>query len=615
MLLPRGFLDADIRRVIRHYARVVGARPRHILIPVALAFLAAGFEGASFSLLIPLSRAVSGNSFDFLHGSKVFGWIARILPASLASSPRRDAYLVLAILGLALVSRVGKVLSELGRAVYANSRNEAYFAGVQEETFGRILGFGRLYFERESLGRLDVELSWSKSVVDLLDSVEGFLKHALSMIAKVVVMVALSIPLSITVAIAFPGILLGTGRISRAIERRAQEGADLEIRSKRQVLDLLATVPLVKAFNQEREARASYRAILGDLRGVGARRRNLMALRWPVEEISVLLTIILAQAVVILTSASYLPGDLVKLAVFLVLVQQTMPNMKSFGALASALADQRPKLRALARLLSDTDKYRVESGTRVFTGLRHGIEVRSLSFAYADGTAVLKNVTAKIPADSFTGVVGESGSGKSTLTDLIARFYDCPPGTVLLDGIDIREFSLSSLYRRMTIVSQDVWLLNRTLRGNLLYGLHDPPDDDALLELLSDLQLGPFLREHPSPLDVVIGDHGVQLSGGQRQRIAIARALLRKPEILILDEATSALDSVVERRVAEEIDRRFRGRTMLVVAHRLSTLRDADQILVLKHGRIVEAGGWDELLSAGGEFAALHEAQFATETV
>jgi ABC-type multidrug transport system fused ATPase/permease subunit len=615
MLLPRGFLDADIRRVIRHYARVARARPRHLAIPVGLAFLAAGLEGASFSLLIPLSRAISGNSFGFLQGSKAFGWLTRLLPGSLVSSPRRDTYLVLMILGLALLARAGKLLAELGRALYANRRNETYSARVQEDTFARILGFGRQYFERQSLGRLDVELSWSRTVVDLLDSVEGSLKNTLSVIAKLVVMVALSIPLSITVAIAFPVILLGTGRISREIERHAQEGVDLEIRSKHQVLDLLATVPLVKAFNREQEATDSYRDILDDLRGVGIRRRNLMALRWPVEELSVLLTIVLAQAVLILTTASYLPGDLVKLAVFLLLIQQSMPNLKSFGTFASAMADQRPKLRALSRLLSDADKYVVESGPRLFTGLRHGIEVRDLSFAYADGTPVLKGISACVPAGSFTGVVGESGSGKSTLTDLIARFYECPPGTVFLDGVDIREFSLPSLYRRMTIVSQDVWLLNRTLRENLLYGLADPPDDDELLEILADLQLGAFLREHPRPLDVTIGDHGVQLSGGQRQRIAVARALLRNPEILILDEATSALDSVVEKRVAEEIDRRFRGRTMLVVAHRLSTLRGADRILVFKQGRIVEAGGWNDLLTAGGEFAALHEAQFAKETV
>ncbi len=615
MLLPRGFLDADIRGVIRHYARVARARPRHIVIPVALTLLAASLEGASFSLLIPLSRAVSSNSFDFLQRSKAFGWIVHLLPASVLASPRRDAYLVLMILGLALVARAGKVLAELGRALYANWRNETYYARVQEETFARVLGFGRQYFERQALGRLDVELGWSRTVVDLLASVEDLLKNVLSIVAKAVVMVVLSVPLAITVAVTFPAIVMLMGRISREIERQSQKGADLEIRSKSQVLDLLATVPLVKAFSQEREATAAYRDLLQQLRGVGLRRRNLMALRWPVEEILVLFTVILAQAVVILTTHSYVPGDLARLAVFLLLVQQILPNLKCFGTFAMSLAEQRPKLRALGHLLGDMDKYLVASGTRVFGGLQRGIEIRDLSFAYADGAPVLKGISARVPARLFTAVVGESGSGKTTLSDLLARFYECPPGTILLDGVDIREFSLASLYRRMAIVSQDVWLLNRTLRENLVYGLEDPPADAVLLQLLGEVKLEDLVRDHDRPLDLLLGDRGVQLSGGQRQRIALARALLRDPDILILDEATSALDSVSERSVTETIGRRVGGRTMLVIAHRLSTVRGADHILVFKEGRVAEQGTWTELLGSGGEFARLHQAQFESARV
>ena len=183
------------------------------------------------------------------------------------------------------------------------------------------------------------------------------------------------------------------------------------------------------------------------------------------------------------------------------------------------------------------------------------------------------------------------------------------PGTILFDGVDVREYSLPSLHRTMAIVSQDVWLLNRSVRDNLTFGLEEEASDVRLLEALDDAAIGDFVAELPRGLDTEVGDRGVRLSGGQRQRLALARALLREPDILILDEATSALDSVVEQRVARSIAERVRGHTLIMIAHRLSTIRDADLILVMEEGRVVERGSWDDLVAGGGHFAELHRAQ------
>ena len=217
-------------------------------------------------------------------------------------------------------------------------------------------------------------------------------------------------------------------------------------------------------------------------------------------------------------------------------------------------------------------------------------------------------------AGKLTAVVGHSGAGKTTLVDLIARFYDVAPGMISLDGADIRSFSLDSLHRSMAIVSQDVWLLNRSVRDNLIFGIDRPVSDEELFEALHDVLLADFVRAMASGLDTEIGDRGVRLSGGQRQRLALARALLRDPQILILDEATSALDSVVELKVARAIQQRSSGRTLIIIAHRLSTIREADQIVVLDDGRLVESGKWEDLLEAGGPFSRLHEAQYRLES-
>ena len=615
LILPRGLLDADVRRVLRHYWRVAEASPIQIAIPLALGVLATGLEGLSYSLLIPLTEALSENSFDFLATSRYFGWVTGLIPDAALRSPARDAYLALALLVLVVLARGGKVLISFGQGIYLHRREEIYLARVKEQTFARVLQFGRQYFDRQSLGRVDVEIGWSRSVVDLLAHGEELVKSTLSLLAKAFVMVVLSIPLSLTVLVAFPAIQLLVSHISAVVERLAREGAEVERRMHSQVLDLLATVPLVKSFSQEEKASAAYGEILSEARGLATRRRNLRSLRWPVEEILVLSTVLAAQSVIMLNADGFRPGDLARLAAFLLLVQQILPDLKAFGAFRMAVAEQLPKMEALAGFLSDEDKYMVASGDRGFRGLRQGIVVRDLNFQYGNGTPVLRGVSAEIPAGRITAVVGATGSGKTTFVDLIARFYDCRPDTIFLDGADIRDFSLPSLYRRMAIVSQDVWLLNRSLRENLIYGLDEPPEDSELLRLLAEIQFEDFLQEHEAPLDRIIGDRGVQLSGGQRQRIALARALLRDPEIVILDEATSALDSVVERKVARAVERRARGRTLLIVAHRLSTIRGADQILVFKQGQIVERGRWDELLALDGEFTRLHEAQFHEQTV
>jgi ABC-type multidrug transport system fused ATPase/permease subunit len=336
----------------------------------------------------------------------------------------------------------------------------------------------------------------------------------------------------------------------------------------------------------------------------------VLGLRYPVEEIVILITMLLVQAAVIATSDSFAPADLFPFGAFLLVLQQALRDYKYVSEFSLKVSQEVPRLDAVAGLFSDEGKYVVPSGPRTFEHLSDAITVEGLDFRYTPGVDTLKDVGATIPAGRVTAVVGPTGAGKTTFVDLVARFYDCAPGTIRLDGVDIREYSLPSLHETMAIVSQDVWLLNRTLRENLTFGLERTAADSELTAALRDVDLADFAAALPRGLDTEIGDRGVQLSGGQRQRVALARALLRDPDILILDEATSALDSIVEQRVARAIKERAHGRTLIIIAHRLSTIRDADQILVMNEGKVVEQGSWDELVALGGMFTELHEAQF-----
>ena len=240
---------------------------------------------------------------------------------------------------------------------------------------------------------------------------------------------------------------------------------------------------------------------------------------------------------------------------------------------------------------------------------RGEVEYRNVQFTYP-GVAepVLHGVSFHARAGETVAIVGRSGSGKSTIVNLLPRFYDVSGGSVLLDGVEVREYPLERLRAQMSLVSQDVVLFNDTIRSNIAFG---HPASDAEIEAAARAaRVLEFAEQMPAGLETVVGDRGVLLSGGQRQRIAIARALLRNTPILILDEATSALDTGLERQIQEQLEALMRNRTTLVIAHRLSTVEKADRILVMDGGRIVETGTHAELLARQGQYAVLYQLQF-----
>jgi len=237
------------------------------------------------------------------------------------------------------------------------------------------------------------------------------------------------------------------------------------------------------------------------------------------------------------------------------------------------------------------------------------IQINDVSFKYESDDTVLKNISFEIEKGSAVALVGSSGSGKSTLADLIPRFYDVNQGAIEIDGQDIRHVTLNSLRRLMGIVTQETILFNDTIKANIAYGQKDV-DDKQVIAAATAANALEFIEELPEGLDTVIGEKGVKLSGGQRQRLAIARAIMKNPPILILDEATSALDTESERLVQEALGTLMTDRTVLVIAHRLSTVTNADKIIVLEKGQIKEMGTHDELIQKNGLYSNLYNVQF-----
>jgi subfamily B ATP-binding cassette protein MsbA len=251
---------------------------------------------------------------------------------------------------------------------------------------------------------------------------------------------------------------------------------------------------------------------------------------------------------------------------------------------------------------------------RTFTGFREALRFEDVSFHYRAGEPVLEHISFEVRPGQVIALVGPSGGGKTTLVDLAARFYDPTGGRITVDGVDLREFGAGSLRKRLGIVTQDTILFHDTVRNNIAYALPDaaPAQVEAAARAANAHE---FIARLPEGYDTVLGERALRLSGGQRQRIAIARAILRDPPMLIFDEATSALDSESERLVQDAIERLLRGRTVFVIAHRLSTVRNADLILVIDEGRIVERGSHEALIAAGGLYRKLHRLQLGTSGV
>ena len=246
----------------------------------------------------------------------------------------------------------------------------------------------------------------------------------------------------------------------------------------------------------------------------------------------------------------------------------------------------------------------IEEGTRTLEAPRGDVAFDGVWFRYEDGAWTLQDVSFEVPAGSKTALVGETGSGKTTAGYLVARLYDVTRGAMTIDGIDVRELTFASLAGAVGVVSQETYLFHASVRDNLRFARPDASNEEVE-EAARAAQIHELIAGLPAGYDTVVGERGYRFSGGERQRIAIARTILRNPPILVLDEATSALDTQTERAVQDALERLAEGRTTIAIAHRLSTVRDADQIVVLDRGRVVETGTHEELLGAGGRYAAL----------
>ncbi len=476
--------------------------------------------------------------------------------------------------------------------------------------FERYLMFGKLYHDSNNSGHLyQVLMGMTERIAIELKAVESAFNAFILLLVYAVVMFWISFPLALISILAFPVIYISLKNLTRNIKARSDLFAGLYLNLGAKIANVLNCMPFIKSqgsetWEQEQFVRASTEA-----RDAQFNIDKKQALNAPIQEVIMILVICLVVGMVMIISKHSHHSDMAGYMVFLVLLRRASTNLTVLGNVVTSFASVSGPIHEVNKVFNDTKKYFVPSGTNNFEGLSRSIQIKDLHYGYPNGSAVLNGVTATFLKGTNTALVGSSGGGKTTLINVLMRFYDTSPGTIYVDGKDIRSFKTESLISKIALVSQETYLFNESLKHNLIYGLQNTISDKEILTAMSHARIDHLATKHPEGLDVVVGDRGVKLSGGERQRISIARAILKRSDIVILDEATSSLDSVNEQLIQEALQELVRGKTTIVIAHRLATIQHADNVIVLEGGRIVEEGAPQELLQKKGVFHRYWQAQ------
>jgi subfamily B ATP-binding cassette protein MsbA len=325
----------------------------------------------------------------------------------------------------------------------------------------------------------------------------------------------------------------------------------------------------------------------------------------PVSEV-LMATVLIAVIVIQLPMVERLPAVLT----FIFILCRLQPYIQQLDKARIRLIAAIAPVETVMNFLDHSDKPYVRSGSLTFPGLREAITFQSVSFCYDPAAPLaLRDVSIRIPKGKTIALVGPSGAGKSTLMHLLLRFYDPTQGTIYVDDVPLQQFDFASWRRRIAVVSQDIHLFNTTIRQNIAYGRLDAPEED-IIAAARQAEAHDFICALPQAYETKIGDQGVLLSGGQKQRLALARAIVRNPEILVLDEATNALDSIAEHLIQQALDAMSHERTVIIIAHRLSTIERADHIIVLEKGSVREQGNLQYLLKRGSLFPRFYNLQY-----
>jgi ATP-binding cassette, subfamily B, bacterial len=529
--------------------------------------------------------------------------IAGVGDTAAASAPLK---LVTGLAGGLLVLYVVRACLRFASNYMAHVAGWGVVADARQDVYEHLQGLSLRFYEDQQTGQLMSRL------VNDTDRFENLIAHAvpdvlvnvLTLVGVSAMMFTMSWQLAALTLVPIPLVVLATRSFRRhvrpAFRQRQSDLADLNAALQ----DNLSGIREIKAFSHEEREAGRVGTLIQRWRDSCLRALRLLSTFSPfVELASSLGTVFVIYVGGRLAFQKALPvGDLVA---FILYLEMFYGPVRVLSGAQEQIQEAGAGAERVAEILDQKPDIADRPGARPITGRSAGaIALRGVGFRYARGEPVLEDIDLDVPARSMVALVGPSGVGKTTLASLIPRFYDVTAGSVELDGVDVRDLELRGLRRQVSIVLQDVFLFQGTVRDNILFGRPDASEAE-MREAAELANAREFVERLEDGYDTVIGERGVRLSGGQKQRISIARAVLKDAPVLILDEATSSVDTQTEALIQQALDRLMRGRTVLIIAHRLSTIRTADFIAVLENRRLREVGTHDELMEANGLYRYL----------
>lgn len=537
--------------------------------------------------------------------------LGELVNSGTQANPAHTLNEIALMLGVVLI--VQSLFSYFRIVLFVNV-TEKTLAFLRQDTYNHLIKLPLKFFDQRRVGELNSRISADVILLQetLTTTLAEFLRQIIIIVGGIALLAVTSIKLTLFMLAVLPGIMILARVFGKFIRKFSKQVQGQVAESNTIVEETLQGIQSVKSYTNEFFEIARYRRKTEEIARVGMLSGKYKGAfsAFIVFGMFGALVAVIWRGSALLASGQLVAGDLFSFVIYSAFVGGTI------GGLASVYTSIQKFIGATEDLFAifeeqeeDLQEVKVLDPSQEIRG---GISFRNLSFAYPSrpNEKVLKNIQLDIPANQMVALVGASGAGKSTIASLLLRLHEPTSGTLLYDGRDSREYSLSALRSQIALVPQDIFLFGGTIRENISYGKPDATDEE-IYEAARKANALEFINRFPEKLETVVGERGTQLSGGQRQRIAIARAVLKNPRILILDEATSSLDSESERLVQDALEKLMEGRTSLVIAHRLSTIRKADQILVLDHGKLVEAGTHDQLIRLPeGIYRNLSELQF-----
>ncbi|CAN5921625.1 ABC transporter ATP-binding protein [soil metagenome] len=567
---------------------------------VVLGTCAALAEGVGLSLFIPLL-----SSADVADTGGNTWWAQRLFDLFEGVPPDRRVAAIAVCILTAITLRATLTYANAALFAWLDARISHR---LRSQLFDQLLSVGYGFFERAGIGGLLNTLgseTWRTS--DALSLSVDLITSACTVLVYVVLLLVLSPTMAAAVGVALLLLSLIVRMMTARVQARGREATRANASLSERMLEGVSGMAVIRAFNREAYEQQRFDAASERVSDVNLRLTISLGAVAPVYEV---LSAGLLVAVVLVSLRT--PGNVPLLLVFVFVLYRLQPRVKQLESARTDLRALRGAVEDVTGLLDRSDKPYLSTGSERAGPLRSALRFSDVTFRYGeDGTPALEGVSFQIPAQCTTALVGPSGAGKSTVINLLLRLYDPADGQIRADGVPLPQLNLVSWRQRIALVSQDLYLFNASVRDNIAYGRPDASDADvrAAAHLANADE---FITRLVDGYETPIGDRGVLLSGGQRQRLALARAIIRDPDILILDEATNALDARSEHLIRDALDSFARERTIIIVAHRFSTIERADHVVVLDRGHVREEGDRESLLRRGGLFRELHTLEHQT---